>query len=102
MTKISELYACVYAKEFPAQAALRLRPELRNHPCVVMEGEPPAQSVCSLNARARVLGGAHGMTRVDVETLPGITTLSRSRSEEISAKAALLDISGTFSPRAEA
>ena len=41
------------------------------------------------------------MTCVDVETLPGITTLSRSRSEEISAKAALLDIAGTFSPRVE-
>jgi len=101
MTKVTELYACIYAREFPAQALLRLRSELRNHPCVVMQGEPPGQSVCSLNARARVLGGAHGMTRVEVETLPGMTTLSRSRSEEIAAKAALLDVAGTFSPRVE-
>jgi protein ImuB len=101
MTKINELYACMYAKEFPAQALLRLRPELRNHPCVVMEGEPPAQSVCSLNARARVSGAAHGMTRVEIETLPGITSLSRSKSEEFAAKSALLDTAGTFSPRVE-
>jgi protein ImuB len=101
MTKLTELYACVYAKEFPAQALLRLRPELRNQPCVVMEGEPPLQSVCSLNAKARVSGAAHGMTRVEVETLPTMTILSRSRNEEIAAKATLLDAAGTFSPRVE-
>jgi protein ImuB len=28
MTKPNELYACLYVKEFPAQALLRLRPEL--------------------------------------------------------------------------
>ena len=43
MMKPAELYACIYAKEFPAQALLRLRPELREKPCVVMEGEPPLQ-----------------------------------------------------------
>jgi protein ImuB len=101
MTKLTELYACIYAREFPTQALLRLRPELRNRPCVVMEGESPVQSVCSLNARARVSGGTHGMTRVEIETLPNITTLSRSKSEEIAARAALLDTAGTFSPRVE-
>jgi protein ImuB len=98
MTKSEELYACVYAKEFPTQALLRLRPGLRNQPCVVMEGEPPLQSVCSLNAKARVSGATHGMTRVEVETLPAMTTLSRLRNEEIATKAVLLDTAGTFSP----
>lgn len=69
MTKITELYACVYAKEFPVQALIRLRPELRNQPCVVMEGEPPLQTVCSFNAKARISGATYGMTRVEVETL---------------------------------
>ncbi|WP_348269597.1 DNA polymerase Y family protein [Edaphobacter paludis] len=101
MTKLTELYACVYAKEFPAQALLRLRPELRNQPCVVMEGEPPLQSVCSLNAKARVSGAVHGMTRVEVETLPAMNMLSRSYKEESAAKAALLDAAGTLSPRVE-
>jgi len=41
MNESAELYACLYANEFPAQALLRLRPELHNQPCVVMEGEPP-------------------------------------------------------------
>jgi protein ImuB len=101
MTKSIELYACVYAKEFPAQALLRLRPELRNQPCVVMEGEAPLQSVCSLNAKARVSGVVHGMTRVEVETLPPVTMFSRSGNEESATKSALLDTCGTFSPRVE-
>jgi protein ImuB len=49
----------------------------------------------------RVSGAALGMTRVEVDTLTTITSLSRSRSEEMAAKATLLDIAGTFSPRVE-
>ena len=56
MNEPAELYACLYAKEFPAQALLRLRPELHNTACVVMDGEPPLQQICSLNTKARLLG----------------------------------------------
>jgi protein ImuB len=101
MTKPAELYACVYAKEFPAQALLRLRLVLRDKPCVVMEGEPPLQSVCSCNAKARKLGAAHDMTPVEIDTLPSVAVLARSRAEEETAKAALLECAGTFSPRVE-
>ncbi len=101
MTKPAELYACIYAKEFPAQALLRLRPELREKPCVVMEGEPPLQHVCSLNRRARSLGLTHGMTKVEADTFPSVTMLPRSRKEEASVKAILLECAGTFSPRVE-
>jgi protein ImuB len=101
MTRPAELYACVYAKEFPAQAALRLRPERRNRPCVVMEGEPPQQYVCSHNTKAHRLGIAHGMTKVEIDTFPSITVLSRSRKEEAAAKTAMLECAGTFSPRVE-
>ena len=73
-----ELYACLYVREFPAQALLRLRPELHDRPCVVMEGEPPTQQVASLNTRARLLGITQAMTR-----------------------AILLECAGTFSPRVE-
>jgi len=38
-----ELYACLYAREFPVQALLRLRPELREQPCVVMAGDAPLE-----------------------------------------------------------
>ena len=73
MKNLAELYACLYAKEFPAQALLRLRPELRDKPCVVMDGEPPLQQVCSLTRKARMLGLARGMTQVEVETFPAVT-----------------------------
>src|ERR1019366_7033104 len=85
MSGQQELYACLYAQEFPAQALLRLRPELRQKAVAVihpsnqrlpgtpgMEGEPPLQTVCALNAQARRLGIARGMTRVEVETFASL------------------------------
>jgi protein ImuB len=101
MMKPAQLYACLYAKEFPAQAMLRLRPELRKKPCVVMEGEPPLQQVCSVNAKARALGVVRGMTKVEIDTFPSVTVLLRSHAEESTAKAAILECAGTFSPRVE-
>jgi len=101
MSTPAEIYACVHATEFPAQALLRLRPELREQPCVVMEGEPPLQQVCSLNRRARSLGLVRGMTQVEVDTFSAVTVLRRSPSEEAAAIAALLECAGGFSPRVE-
>jgi len=80
---------------------LRLRPDLADKPCAVLAGEPPLQHVCSRNAKARALGLEHSMTRVEVETFPGIHVLLRSRAEEAAAKAALLACAATFSPRIE-
>ena len=98
---IPELYACLYAEEFPAQALLRLRPALRNHPCVVMEGEPPWRFVCSLNQRARQLGIAWEMTQVEMETFPAATIFLRSKAEEAATRSALIECAGAFSPRIE-
>jgi protein ImuB len=101
MTKPAELYACLHAWEFPAQALLRLRPEMRERACVVMEGDPPLQFVCSLTRKARSLGVARGMTQVEVDTFPDVTVLPRSLGEESAAKAVLLECAGGFSPRVE-
>lgn len=101
MTKQSEIYACLYAKEFPAQALLRLRPELRNKPCVVMDGEPPLEEVCSLTRKARSLGMSRGMTKVEVDTFSDVTVLDRSLKEEATAKEVLLECAGCYSPRIE-
>ena len=97
----AELYACVYAKEFPAQAMLRLRPELHDKPCAILAGEPPLQTVCAMNRKARSLGVRHGMTKVELETLPAVVQLRRSTVEEQAARIALLEGAGTFSPRIE-
>jgi len=101
VSKPAELYACLYARELPAQALLRLRPELRDQPCVVMDGIPPLQQVCSLNTNARLRGIAHGMTRVEVDAVPGSVALERSHKTESAVKAILLECVGAFSPRVE-
>ncbi len=101
MSKPAEVYACLYAREFPAQALLRLRPELREKTCVVMDGEPPLQEVCSLTKMARGLGMMRGMTQVEVETFAGVTALRRSEKEEAAARQVLLECAGGFSPRVE-
>jgi len=101
MTAPAELYACLYAKEFPAQSLLRLRPELHSKPCVVLEGEPPSQYVCSLNTKARLTGLARGMTRVEVDTFSEPIILSRSGQTETRTRLILLECAGAFSPRIE-
>jgi protein ImuB len=98
--KLRELYACIAVREFPAQAMLRLRPELRTEPCAVLDGTPPLEAVCSLNTRAHRLGIAQNMTRVEAETFPA-TLLARAPSEEQSARSALLACAAHFTPRVE-
>ena len=98
---MTERYACVDVKEFPLQALLRLRPELRGKPVAVLDGEPPFEQVCSLNAAAQTLGIALGMTRLEMEMFPTALVLSRSRAEEAAARGVLLECSGGFSPRVE-
>ena len=97
----SDLFAALLVREFPAQALLRLRSELRSQPCVVMEGEPPLQQVASLNVRASSLGITRCMTKVEVDTFPAVVVLHRSSDEENSTRMALLECAGCFSPRIE-
>ena len=101
MSRTAELYACLYAKEFPAQALLRLRPELHGRSCVVMEGEPSFQQVCSLNIAARLLGMKHGMTRVEIDAFQDPLVLLRSLPSEAATKAILFECAAAFSPRIE-
>ncbi|MGA3133830.1 MAG: DNA polymerase Y family protein [Terracidiphilus sp.] len=101
MSRPPELYACIYVRELPAQALLRLRPEIHNKPCIVLEGEPPAQTVCALNTRARLLGLRRGMTKVEVETFENVMVLERSPKTEAAVRTILLECAGAFSPRIE-
>lgn len=100
MSTPHELYACIALREFAAQAMLRLRPELRTQACVVLDGAPPLEAVCSMNMRAQKLGLATGMTRAEAETFAA-TLLVRSKSEEQAARSALLRCAAHFTPRVE-
>jgi len=99
--KSSGLYAALYVREFPAQAALRLRPALREQPCAILDGAPPSEFVCSMNTKARARGVQHGMTRVEVETIPSVVALARMQSEEGQARTIVQEVAGRFTPRIE-
>jgi len=96
-----ELYLCVHAAEFAAQALLRLRPDLQSEPVAVLEGSAPMETVCALNQHARLHGAVHGMTRLEAETLSGLRLLRRSAESEAAARAALLECCARFSPRVQ-
>jgi len=95
------LYACIHAAEFPAQALLRMRPDLQSRPVVVLEGRVPQETVCALNQHARQRGTVMGMTRLEAEGIGGLKLLTRSAGEEASARSVLLECAAKFSPRIE-
>ncbi len=96
-----ELYACVHVAEFPTQALLRLRPDLKGKPVVVLHGQTPQESVCSLNQLAQRSGATLGMTPLDAQSIAGIVLLTRSAPCEAAARAVVLECAATFSPRIE-
>jgi protein ImuB len=96
-----ELYACAYAAEFPAQALLRLRADLKSGPVAVLEGRAPQEAVCALNRHARLRGVALGMTRLEAESMEGLTLLLRSAESETAAREVFLECEAHFSPRIE-
>ena len=100
-----ELYACIHAAEFPAQALLRLRAGLgtglESQPVAVLEGRAPLETICSLNRAALLKGAALGMTRLEAESIPELRLLTRSHETEAAARAVLFECAAHFSPRIE-
>jgi len=99
---IEPQYVCVYVPEFPAQARLRLRPEQAKLAVVILDGEPPLQTVYSATKKARREGIADGMTRAELDAFPGVSLLPRSKAEESATQSALFSASAVFTPRVEA
>ena len=96
-----ELYACVHAAEFPAQALLRLRPDWQSEPIAVLEGRAPQETVCAVNQKARLRGAALGMTRLEAEGIAELKPLKRSLASEAAAHSVFLECAAQFSPRIE-
>ena len=95
------LYAALYASEFPAQALLRLRPDLQSKAVAILHGRTSQQSVCALNSQARRRGVTLGMTRLEAEELEGLLVLPRSEETEAAARAVFLECAARFSPHIE-
>lgn len=101
MGGVKDQYVCVHVPSFKAQARLRLRPEQARTPVVILAGEPPLQTVCSLNAAAQRAGIAADMTRAELDAFPNVTALPRSTAEENATKAAVVQMAAAFTPRME-
>jgi len=97
-----QLYLCVHAAEFPAQALLRLRPEMQSQPVAVLEGRAPLEAICALNRHAERRGVVCGMTRLEAEAIAGLRLLSRSTESEAAARAVVRECAAYYSPRIEA
>jgi protein ImuB len=97
----NDLYACVHVFEFPVQSLLRLRPDLKGQPVVVLDGRAPQEFVCSMNQQAERRGAMLGMTRLEAESIAGLRVLPRSYASEARARGVLLERAAMFSPRIE-
>jgi protein ImuB len=94
-------FASLFVPDFPAQAVIRLEPELRGKPVGILAGAPPLTKVFAVNREARDLGVQTGMTKAQTEAFQGIAWRWRSLSQESTAYAALLDCAWTISPRVD-
>ncbi len=96
-----EIYACVHVAEFPTQALVRLRPDLKGKPVLVTQGKAPQESVCSFNQLAQRRGATLGMTPLDTASIAEAVLLQQSAASETAARAVVLECAASFSPRIE-
>ena len=96
------LFGCMYAPDFPVQAALRgsLRSFLSDA-VAVLDGPESLLKVVACNEMARVAGVAIGMTKLQAESCGEVLLEKRVAEQEESAQAALLEFGYRFSPRLE-
>ena len=95
------MFACAFIPDFPAQALIRLEPELRSRPLVVLTGRPPLEKVMALNEIARLADVEVGATKSQLEAWENLVLRARSEAQEASAHAALIDCAQSFSPEVE-
>ena len=100
------MFACLFAPDFPVQAALRLEPEdtrevLKQSPIAILDGPASLPRVMGMNEVARLAGIEMDMTKVQVETCGRVWVRKRSAANENAAQKALLDCATSFSPRVE-
>src|SRR5208282_1136494 len=95
------LYLGLHVRDFPVQAEVRVRPELRGHAVAILDGDPPLETVFSLNDPARRLGLEFGMSRLQAETFDRISLRAREKHQEDLGFRVLMRCAERFSPRTE-
>ena len=94
-------FASIHVPNFPVQAVVRAEPSLRNRAVALVDGTPPIWNVVAANGAALQAGIELGMSKSQAAQFYAVEIRNRSRVQEKSAHAALLDLGASFSPRME-
>jgi protein ImuB len=99
------MFASVYVPDFMLQSVIRAEPALRDHwhdrPMALVEGNPPLSKVIAANKAALQAGIQLGMGASQAAQFGAADIRQRSQSQEKTARAALLDVGWSMSPRIE-
>ncbi|HXN20674.1 MAG TPA: DNA polymerase Y family protein [Candidatus Binatus sp.] len=94
-------FASIHVPNFPVQAVVRAEPGLGNRAVALVDGTPPIWNVVAANEVALLAGIELGMSKSQATPFRAVEIRKRSRVQEKSAHAALLDLGASFSPRLE-
>ncbi len=94
-------FASIHVPNFPVQAVVRAEPSLRNQAVALVDGTPPIWNVVAANEAALLAGIELGMSKSQAAQFHAVEIRNRSRVQEKSAHAALLDLGASVSPRME-
>ena len=96
-------YAAILLPQFPLQAALRLREEMRAQPIAITEGSTEKGFVLEMTEAAAASGVLRGMASTQaLARCPMLRVWPRSPAQEQVIGALLLETAGTLSPLIEA
>jgi protein ImuB len=101
LKKVSMAFASIHVPNFLVQAVMRAEPALRARAVVLVDGTPPIWNVVAANEAALQAGVELGMAKSQAAQFRNVEIRHRSRLQEKSAHAALLDLGASISPRME-
>jgi protein ImuB len=94
-------FASIHVPQFLVQAVVRAEPNLGDRPVALVDGTPPIWNVLAANEAALHAGIELGMAKSQAAQFRAVEIRRRSRLQEKSAHAALLDLGASVSPRME-
>jgi protein ImuB len=96
-----EWYACLYIPDFHLHSILRIHPEYKSKAIAILEGQPAAEYVISINHHAAAKGLHCGLSRVEADLFDNIIFKRRSADAEEAARSELLHLAYNVTPRIE-
>src|ERR1700726_5006070 len=94
-------FASIHVPHFMMQAVVRAEPPLGSQAVALVDGTPPICNVVAANQAALQAGIEWGMAKSQAAQFRAVEIRNRSRVQEKSAHAALLDLGASVSPHME-